>query len=77
MADPKTQADTSSLVARLGAGVSAWDLEVVATSSVTPGVVAGMRRTLLELGLTPEQISAKPYWRVGRANAAHGEPERP
>ena len=25
---------------------------------------------------TPEQISAKPYWRAGRANAAHGEPER-
>jgi NADPH-dependent ferric siderophore reductase len=41
------------------------------------GVVADMRRTLLELGLTPEQISAKPYWRAGRANAAHGEPERP
>jgi NADPH-dependent ferric siderophore reductase len=41
------------------------------------GVVAEMRRTLLERGLTPEQISAKPYWRVGRANAAHGEPERP
>jgi NADPH-dependent ferric siderophore reductase len=40
------------------------------------GVVAEMRRTLLERGLTPEQISAKPYWRVGRANAPHGEPER-
>jgi NADPH-dependent ferric siderophore reductase len=41
------------------------------------GVVAAMRRTLVERGLTPEQISAKPYWRAGRANAAHGEPERP
>jgi NADPH-dependent ferric siderophore reductase len=41
------------------------------------GAVAEMRRTLLERGLTPEQISAKPYWRIGRANAAHGEPERP
>ena len=40
-------------------------------------VVAEMRRTLLELGLTAGQISAKPYWRAGRANAAHGEPERP
>jgi NADPH-dependent ferric siderophore reductase len=40
------------------------------------GVVAEMRRILLERGLTPEQISAKPYWRVGRANAPHGEPER-
>jgi NADPH-dependent ferric siderophore reductase len=41
------------------------------------GVVNEMRRTLLERGLTSEQISAKAYWRVGRANAAHGEPERP
>jgi NADPH-dependent ferric siderophore reductase len=40
------------------------------------GVVAQMRRTLLERGMGAEQISAKPYWRVGRANAAHGEPER-
>jgi NADPH-dependent ferric siderophore reductase len=41
------------------------------------GVVAAMRAALLERGMTPEQISAKPYWRAGRANAAHGEPERP
>jgi NADPH-dependent ferric siderophore reductase len=40
------------------------------------GVVAAMRATLLGRGLTPDQISAKPYWRAGRANAAHGEPER-
>jgi NADPH-dependent ferric siderophore reductase len=40
-------------------------------------VVADMRRTLLERGLTAAQISAKPYWRAGVANAAHGEPERP
>jgi NADPH-dependent ferric siderophore reductase len=41
------------------------------------GVVAQMRNVLLERGLAAEQISAKPYWRAGRANAAHGEPERP
>jgi NADPH-dependent ferric siderophore reductase len=41
------------------------------------GVVATMRAALVARGLTPEQISAKPYWRTGRANAAHGEPERP
>jgi NADPH-dependent ferric siderophore reductase len=41
------------------------------------GVVAEMRKTLLERGLDAERISAKPYWRTGRANAAHGEPERP
>jgi len=41
------------------------------------GVVAAMRRVLLARGMDADQISAKPYWRVGRANAAHGEPERP
>ena len=41
------------------------------------GVVAAMRRALLARGMEADQISAKPYWRVGRANAAHGEPERP
>ena len=40
-------------------------------------VVAQLRSTLLERGLVAEQISAKPYWRAGRANAANGEPERP
>jgi len=40
------------------------------------GVVNAMRAALLERGLAPGQISAKPYWRVGRANAPHGEPER-
>jgi NADPH-dependent ferric siderophore reductase len=40
------------------------------------GVVAKMRAALLGRGMTPEQISAKPYWRSGRANAPHGEPER-
>jgi NADPH-dependent ferric siderophore reductase len=40
------------------------------------GVVAEMRKTLLARGMAPEQISAKAYWRAGRANAAHGEPER-
>jgi NADPH-dependent ferric siderophore reductase len=41
------------------------------------GVVAEMRKALLARGMAPEQVSAKAYWRVGRANAAHGEPERP
>jgi NADPH-dependent ferric siderophore reductase len=39
-------------------------------------VVSALRTTLLGRGLEAEQISAKPYWRAGRANAAHGEPER-
>ena len=41
------------------------------------GVVAAMRQALLARGMEADQISAKPYWRAGRANAAHGEPERP
>jgi NADPH-dependent ferric siderophore reductase len=40
------------------------------------GVVAAMRQALLGRGVEAGQISAKPYWRAGRANAAHGEPER-
>jgi NADPH-dependent ferric siderophore reductase len=40
-------------------------------------VVADLRRLLVERGLEPGQISAKPYWRAGVANAAHGEPDRP
>jgi NADPH-dependent ferric siderophore reductase len=40
------------------------------------GVVAEMRAALLGRGLEAQQISAKPYWKAGRANAAHGEPER-
>jgi NADPH-dependent ferric siderophore reductase len=40
------------------------------------GMVNEMCRTLLGRGMAAEQISAKPYWRAGRANAAHGEPER-
>ena len=38
--------------------------------------VAAMRRVLIERGVPAESISAKPYWSRGRANAAHGEPER-
>ncbi len=39
-------------------------------------VVAALRRTLLDRGLEATQLSSKPYWRLGVANAAHGEPER-
>jgi NADPH-dependent ferric siderophore reductase len=39
-------------------------------------VVAAVRKVLESRGLSPTQISAKPYWRRGVANAAHGEPER-
>jgi NADPH-dependent ferric siderophore reductase len=40
------------------------------------GVVARLRRSLLDRGLSAEQISSKPYWRAGVANASHGEPAR-
>ncbi len=39
--------------------------------------VAAMRRALEARGLAPDQISPKPYWRRGVANAALGEPPRP
>jgi NADPH-dependent ferric siderophore reductase len=39
-------------------------------------MVQGLRRYLVERGMTPDSIDAKPYWRVGRQNAAHGEPDR-
>lgn len=38
--------------------------------------VAAMRKVLLGRGLAPDQLSPKPYWRKGKANAAHGEPGR-
>ena len=38
--------------------------------------VAAMRKVLIGRGLQPQQLSPKPYWRQGKANAAHGEPER-
>jgi NADPH-dependent ferric siderophore reductase len=40
-------------------------------------VVAALRGALIAKGMMAEQINAKPYWRAGVANAAHGEPERP
>ena len=40
------------------------------------GVVGAMRRALIARGLEPDQISAKPYWRRGVANASHGEPPK-
>ena len=39
-------------------------------------VVAKLRAALVERGLTPEQINAKSYWRLGVSNAAHGEPKK-
>jgi NADPH-dependent ferric siderophore reductase len=39
-------------------------------------VVGTLRDTLIGRGMTPDAVSAKPYWRLGRQNAANGEPER-
>lgn len=39
-------------------------------------MVQELRRFLLERGIAPASIDAKPYWRWGRQNAAHGEPDR-
>ena len=38
--------------------------------------VAAMRQALVDRGLDAEQLSPKAYWRLGVANAAHGEPTR-
>jgi NADPH-dependent ferric siderophore reductase len=34
--------------------------------------VAGLRRVLVSRGLAAEQVSSKPYWRLGVSNAAQG-----
>ena len=39
-------------------------------------VVAAVRRALLDRGLSPEQVGAKPYWRLGVSNLAHGAPDK-
>ena len=39
-------------------------------------VVGSLHAALLERGLGKEQINAKPYWRLGVANMAHGEPKK-
>ena len=39
-------------------------------------VVLALREALATRGLAPEQISAKAYWGLGKANAARGEPGR-
>jgi hypothetical protein len=35
-----------------------------------------VQTTLLDRGLDDEEISVKPFWRVGRDNADHGEPDK-
>jgi NADPH-dependent ferric siderophore reductase len=39
-------------------------------------VVGAMRQALLARGLGTDQLSPKPYWRRGVANAPHGEPPK-
>lgn len=39
-------------------------------------VVGALRDALIERGTDPETVSHKSYWRLGRQNAANGEPER-
>jgi NADPH-dependent ferric siderophore reductase len=39
-------------------------------------VVNEVRAKLIEKGMAADQIDAKPYWRLGRGNGSHGEPER-
>ena len=39
-------------------------------------VVAALKAALIERGLEKQAIDAKPYWRAGVANLAHGEPKK-
>jgi NADPH-dependent ferric siderophore reductase len=39
-------------------------------------VMKAVQSTLLDRGLDAEDISVKPFWRVGRNNADHGEPDK-
>jgi NADPH-dependent ferric siderophore reductase len=39
-------------------------------------VVQAVRAALVARGVAPEKIDAKPYWRLGRSNEAHGEPDK-
>lgn len=39
-------------------------------------VVRALRAALADRGLGPEAVSHKAYWRAGRANADHGEPDK-
>jgi len=39
-------------------------------------VMKAIRSALLDRGLDDESISVKAFWRVGRNNADHGEPEK-
>lgn len=39
-------------------------------------VVGVLRDALIERGMAAESVSHKAYWRLGRQNAANGEPER-
>jgi len=37
-------------------------------------VVGGIRKALASYGFTNDEVSPKAYWRLGQANADHGEP---
>lgn len=39
-------------------------------------VMRALRDALVDRGMAPERVSHKAYWRLGRENAEHGEPER-
>jgi NADPH-dependent ferric siderophore reductase len=39
--------------------------------------VFGMRRELVERGVSADDIDPKGYWSLGKGNLGHGEPERP
>ncbi len=77
------------IVERLGRALDdpAGLFDALATMSLPPGrgrayvfgefhVVRALQVALLDRGLGPDDVSHKAYWRHGRANADHGEPEK-
>jgi NADPH-dependent ferric siderophore reductase len=39
-------------------------------------VMRALRSALLDRGMKEEELSLKAFWRAGRHNAEHGEPEK-
>lgn len=73
--DGRALDDPAGLLAGLGA-IELPEDEGCAYVGGELGVVAALRRALIERGFSPEAVRSKPYWRLGVANLAHGEPKK-
>jgi NADPH-dependent ferric siderophore reductase len=65
--------------AALGAALASIELPAGPGHAYVGGehtLVTTLRDALIGRGMDPDAVSFKPYWRLGRQNAANGEPER-